>query len=73
MAKHGLTRVTFDGDKVIIIAGPVPEHIANAAVEAEPVITPMTKVKHLEKKPNKPANLSVGTQAEPAPPAEKEK
>lgn len=64
MAKHGLTRVTFDGDKVIIVAGPVPQHIADAAVEAEPVITPMTKTKYLEKKPNKPPRFDVGTQAE---------
>ena len=40
MSKYGLTRVRFEGDKTIIVAGSVPEHIAAQAVEQEPLQDP---------------------------------
>lgn len=59
MAKHGLTRVQFRGDQVMVVAGSIPEVIAvqgltKELVEATPVHTPMTPLKPIAKKPNKP-------------------
>lgn len=68
MAIHGLTRVRFEGDKVIVVAGSVPQHIADSMVSAEPVHTPMTPVRHIPQKPNKPPRFVA-----PAAPAAPEK
>lgn len=37
MGKHGLTRVSYDGDKCVIVSGPVPDHVAQDAVEQTPI------------------------------------
>lgn len=72
MAIHGLTRVRFDGDKAIIIAGAIPASVAvrglaETLVEAVPVVTPMTPVRPIPQRVNKPP-LKVDQ-----PQAEKEK
>lgn len=79
MSKHGLTRVRFDGDKVIIVAGAIPEEVAAKAVEVTPVKKP-TPVR-IPTKPLAPARVPAAAkvvpdakpQAEPAVPAEEKK
>lgn len=70
MAIHGLTRVRFEGDKAIIVAGPVPPDLAvrgltETLAEAEPVHTPMTPVRHIPKTPNKPPRFVAPAPAAP--------
>lgn len=78
MAIHGLTRVTYQGDKAIIVAGPTPPDVAvrgltEVLVEDAPVDTPMTPLARAKKQPNKPPKFVVAKpQADPAPAGEKE-
>lgn len=58
MSKHGLTRVRFRGDKVFIVAGSIPEHLAKDAVDAEPVPPPGSG-RHFVKPTVEPATPEV--------------
>lgn len=80
MSKHGLTRVRFEGNKTIIVAGAVPEDVAAKAVEVE-VIRKPTPARTTPNKPLAPARVPAAAkvavdakpQAEPATPAEEKK
>jgi len=64
MAIHGLTRVECRGDKVVVVAGPVPAHIAEQMVAEAPQPSPMTQ-RHLAKQPVKPPRFVVEPKVEP--------
>ena len=49
MSKYGMTRVTYVGDKTIIVAGAVPEDLLVGAVKVEAVPSPGTPVRPLRK------------------------
>ena len=49
MAIHGLTRVKFEGGKTVVVAGAVPQHIEEQAVDQAPQDSPLTR-RHLAKK-----------------------
>ena len=80
MSKHGLTRVVCKGGKVVVVAGAVPQSIAETAESMSPAKDP-TKVKHIPVKPIPPARVPKGlvvpkdakNQAEPAAPVEEKK
>lgn len=76
MSKHALTRVTFNGDKTIIVAGAIPDAIAvrglTEKIDVEPAKRPgATRI--IPKPPVPPARVPVAaehaltrnTQAEP--------
>lgn len=77
MAKHGLTRVAFRGDRTIIIAGDIPPTVAvrglvEEVTEVTPVETPQTKL-HLQKQANKPPRFTAFKPQADEQPKEKEK
>lgn len=77
MANHGLTRVECRGNKVVVVAGPVPPHIEDQTIASAAVNTPMTR-RHLEKQATLPPRFIAPAkaeepQAEPAQPAEENK
>lgn len=77
MANHGLTRVECRGDKVVVVAGPVPQHIEEQTVAQAAHETPMTRL-HLQKQANLPPRFiappkAEEPQAEPAKPVEETK
>lgn len=83
MSKHGLTRVTFRGDKTIVVAGAIPDSFAvrgltEELVSIEPQSRPGT-AKTFPKPPVLPARVPkaavIPTDAKPQaelPPAAKE-
>lgn len=74
-----MTRVSFVGDKTIIVAGPVPPHIAvrglTEKVEAELAGTGPGTLKHPDKQPSKPPKFIAPAkpEAKPAPAVKKGK
>lgn len=74
MSKYGMTRVSLVGDKTIIVAGPVPEHIAEKAVSQEPAGNGPGAVTRPDKKTSKPPKfVAPAKPAQPAPAVKKEK
>lgn len=79
MARHGLTRVAFKGDRAIVVAGPIPPTVAVQGLTEEvtsvtAVDSPLTR-RHIQKQANKPPLFIAGAtpQAEPAAPVQEEK
>lgn len=70
MGNHGLTRVRYQGDRCVIVSGPVPAHIAEGAVEQTPLEAVPGKVDKLEKP--KPPKFQAKTAASAAPTPVKE-
>jgi len=54
MSKFGLTRVTYAGDRCVVIAGAVPEAVLEGAVKVEPVASPGRPLR-IVRKPDAPA------------------
>lgn len=79
MSKHGLTRVRLEGDKVILVAGAVPQEIADQAISTEVIKKPTPA--RIPNKPLPPARVPAAAavvadakpQAEPAVPAKETK
>lgn len=60
MSKFGMTRVTYDGDRCIIVSGKVPEDLLVGATKVEPVPSPGTPVRP-RRKPGTLTPLNVPT------------
>jgi len=71
MANHGLTRVECRGDKVVVVAGPVPQHIQEQMQSAEVEKSPMTR--RIEKKINLPPRFIAPPKADVTKPQADEK
>ena len=64
MSKFGLTRVTYEGDRCVVIAGSVSEAVLEGAVKVEPVASPGRPLR-VVRKPDAPA-ATVESLTQPA-------